>query len=708
MGLASLMLVGALASCATVDPAFANITLASSSTAGSAAEVLASKLPYLSRDVILGTADDAAAYGVDLSNFEDDGYIIREQGDDVLIFGKTEEGLTAAANRFANMYKADAVEDTVYHEGYRIERLEVFGVDIEEYVIEYDSAKTADLKNAADELSRMIEIACGAKLPVIDGASDSDHVVRFEIVEDEALRTKGYRYLDVDGDLVFRANSANGCINGVYRFLQNECDWMSLTGDDPVLLENDYINIPSGVDKSETQAFEWFSMDSDFYFDLNKDRKYDLNMRYYVSTAGHGIGSFYTLSSDRYTQICYTDEEVYENIYDNVKAHIEKQLAAGYTIGVDFTQISIGQFDTPYFCTCEECVKVIAEEGGYSGGMIRFANRLSEEMNELYSGLIYKVFAYHGTNIAPKITAPNEHLYVTFCFDMNCSNHPIDGTECTEKIKFMDGERSNGEYASWFESWCAYTDNIFVYYYSLDTTLQPFTVVDTILKDFKYLYGKNVEGLRFQSPSYGLGVKRVEHELDQEVNWNIDMSEEEYCELYKIYLEKEYGPGWEYIYEFLNILNAAQDMAGCWNCWGWRNLGFFQEDRYDTYYFAEKYEVILELCNTAVSMAETDKQVKYCEILLLSAYYMGCYSTYFKAYEAEDAEMLSLLSDRYDECMRLFKKYGFDPKSLMTVDGTRVVVQEDLESAAWIDWVSWRDYLCPGHTKPAPEKYNIP
>ena len=83
-------------------------------------------------------------------------------------------------------------------------------------------------------------------------------------------------------------------------------------------------------------------------------------------------------------QICYTDEDMYELCRDNIRNYIEAQLASGLVIGKDFFAVDIAQNDNSDYCTCRECMKVFSVEGSNSGAVVRFANRLSEELNEDY------------------------------------------------------------------------------------------------------------------------------------------------------------------------------------------------------------------------------------------------------------------------------------------------------------------------------------
>jgi len=714
--LALCCLCGAAVSCSTTEDAINRNITASSSAAEETADILQKKLPYLDRRVILGTADDGASYNIDMSDFEDDGYIIKSTDEAVLLFGKTEYGLTTAANRFVNMYKTNTIEDVAFHEGYRIEKLEIFGTDISEYVIEYPESANENMKFAASELQRLVRQATGAELPVHVGASGKDHVIEFRHSSDTSLGTEGYRYFDEDGTLVIEGAVERGCMNGVYRFLQVELGWDELMGGDSVLRESDCISIPAGIDKTETPAFDYFFIHNQIWEKFKNDRNTPTvvqNSYGTVTHACHGLLRFLDTGDGWQDQPCYTSEENYEIFIDRIFAYIEGQIAAGRTPGVDLIEIDIAQTDSSVYCTCPECMKVFTEEGNaHAGAVVRFANRISEEVNAVYPGIVFKIFGYAQSNKPPKVTVPNEYIYVTYCFDGNCSNHPLDASECNGGLTGYG--RKNEDYAEWFEGWTDICDNVYVWFYSLDNDFKGYTVIDTIYKDFTYLARHGVKGIMWQSTDHGLGMKRIDHQLGYNLNWDIDMTEDEYYELYYRLLEKEYGAGWEYVREFIDIMDEAQNLMGCWHCWNWGSPRFgitgYSNSTYDTRFYSKQYDYVVEIMDRALEMAESPENIMRCERLMINALYMGCYSEYFIAYEKGDDARIAVLSERFDRAMGYMKKHGFNLNKEVgeytSVDGSITYFHySSLEDAAWIDWyLSW-DGLYPNHTRPEPEKY---
>ncbi len=705
---------GILGSCSEGDKTAMNTNITvTSSAADEAADILQTKLPELDRRVILGTAETAESYGVDLSDFESDGYIIKAQDDSVLLFGKTEDGLYTATNKFVNQYNAGTVEDVAYHEGQRIEKLEIFGIDISEYVIEYPENHNDNMRFAVAELVQLVKKATGVELPYHVGDSGAKHVIEFRFSDDESLKNDGYRYYEENGTLVLEGAVARGCMNAVYRFLENECGWDQLIGGESILQESDYINIPAGIDKTETPAFEYLFIHNQIWERFKTDRTEIANNSIQnsygaVTNACHGILHFLDSSDGWQNQPCYTSEDTYEMIYERVEDYIKGEIAKGRTPGVDLIEIDIAQTDSSVYCTCPDCIDVYIEEGNaHSGAVVRFANRLSEELNEKYPGIVYKIFAYADSN-KPCKTVPNDLVYITYCFDGNCANHPLDGTECNGGLTGYG--RSSEDYAEWFEGWTELTDNLYVWFYALDTNFHDYTVIDTIYRDFPYLAEHGVKGIFYQSTNHGLGMKRIDHQLVYELNWNIDMTEEEYYELYYKLLEKEYGPGWEFVRDYLDGVSEAQDLAGCWHCWGWNIPNLKTNAYYNTVHFGREYDYFVEIMDRAIDMAESKDDVKRCEMLTIGTLYKGCYSLYFEAYENDDAELMSKLSERYDRAMALMKKYGFKMEdgigAYTTVDGSICPFHyESIDDAAWLDWYEQWDKLCPGHTKPVPDEY---
>lgn len=679
--LAIIMLAASLAGCADAPKAnaiSANVRI-TSSDAESAAAWLTERLGgKLTDRIVLGTNSDG--YGIDLSALEDDGYFIRNPGDEVALFARTADGLDRAVRKYAKAFEAgEAIADVTYHEGARIKALTIGSVDISGFVISLPAETSGNMTAAAAELSSLLEIATRVKLPV-ETDSSSDHVIRFEQSSDDALGDQGYEYEVAGGSLFLRGAGKYGAVNAVRRFLENELGWRGLSFGEAVLDAADAVDVPDGTKKSEKPAFDYLNMYRMAW------GKYDnpvqpSNAYGDISNAGHGMQSHRWAEIDvANEQICFTSENVYGEVHDNIVAYIDTKLAAGYVVGESFFDVDIAQGDNGGWCECRQCKRVIAEEGGKSGLVVRFANKLSEEINEVdYSfdaPLLFKIFAYSGTNQLPKKTMPNEYIHVTFCTDMNCSNHPLDGSECTGQAGFW--HRNNKPYAEWLEEWCEVCGNVYVWEYALDTMLAQYTVTDTIYRDFRYLADLGVKGIFWQCQFDRLGIQRVEHQLLWQLDWNIDMTEDEFEAYLCDILRREYGDGWRFIREYLDVWNAEQDTADCWDCWSYDAHMFTFTKRFDEYSVATHFDECFSLFESAIAAADSREDEIRLKQLSCHMIYEGCYCCYRLALETNDTERIGELSLRYEIMAQRLAECGFDIHSIMTVDGHRHGFEETL------------------------------
>jgi len=650
-----------------------------SATASAPEQFLIDRLGSVPENVVLGDSDAAAEYGIDMSDFEDDGYVLRTVGDTTLIFGKTEDGLDRAVRAYVKAVGADTADslDVVYHEGYRIERLTIAGRDISEYTLYYPDTANENMIFAASEFVRLIEKATGVTVPVVVGAPVAP-AIELRHTDDPALETDGYRYSVTEDGLVIEGAVKRGCMNGVWRFLQNECGWDFLIYGDSYLNEAEHVDIPVGTEGCEEPAFEFFDMWNRYDNYTNERILPTAAQNSYgtVEDAHHGIYNFYNYY-DMGQQPCYSDEEFWDETLYNVRNYV----AANYD-NPSFYQVNIGQNDSTYYCMCETCAEIFLEEGGNAGAVIRHANFLADEINKEFPGIYFTLFAYAGSNIPPKKTAPNEWVYVTFATDWSCTNHCIDGSGCKDTVYFYD--RTNSTYAEWLEGWCALNPNVYIRGYNLGTGLDEYTVIDTIYDDYTYFHSIGVSGICLEGSDYGnWGLKRIEQVLISELNWNMDMTREEFEEIYHTLLRYEYGDGWEHVLDYTTEWSLSQDLANCWSWWGISPT--LQTSRfYDSGYFAARFDSFVESLDAALPMANSAKQEEMVKRLSVSMLYKGCYASYFMAWLNDNTERLEILSQRYSRMIDTLTELGEDHTYLLvSYAGNPRYYGATIEEEAW-------------------------
>ena len=714
LALCCVIAASAFASCAqTPVKNYSPKITVSSSEAEESARYLTNRLgDALENDVYLALGNDS---GIDLSNFENDGYVIRTDGASAVIAGKNASALSFAVRKYANEIEAGrAVVDIAYHEGYRIDEFRLAGADISEYAIEYPAEHNENMMLAVEDMKALVKKACGADLPVSEGITDRERAIEFRFTDNAELRDDGFRYFFEGKRFVIEGAVKRGCMYGVYRFLQNECGWDNLVYGNSHLQESALVDISADTDVTEVPAFDYCFPRQWRARYVNEGRaphgavKTQIEYSYgYIDEAHHND---YLLGTNMYRgQICYTDEEVFYGVCDRVEEYILSNVAAGYSKERFFQAIDIAQTDAAGYCHCKGCMTVAKEENGaVSGSVIRWMNKLVEEMDtrEGCEGIIYKCYAYHGSQ-PPCNTRPSDRVYVTFCTDGACSGHSLNGRDCTEKFSVyaLGNEKpifNNDDFASWLRDWCELSDNIYVWFYALENNLHAYTIIDTLYDDVKYMQECGVKGMMMECETEGLGLLYLAAQLNVEMNWNPDMTREEYDEAVDRLLRNEFGDGWGYIREYIGIMQESQDRyGGCWNCWGWGDPA--PTDKFDFEYDYEQFDRSAYLVEKALDMATTASQAAKCEIFSCHMYYKGCYASYFKAYDENDTERLTELARRFELLSSRMRKHGF---KFSCIDIFKTSMADNLEDAAWTEWVGSRDSLPRGEVqRPMPDKY---
>ena len=720
-----ILLLSALSSCAArPEKHYSDKISVSSSDAEDCAVWLTDRLGESLRDRVYISVGDSA--GFDMSSFENDGYILKRDGNGIVIDAKTSVGADIAVRKYANAVDLGKGTDfnITYHEGYRIKKLTLAGRDISEYTVVYPesdpelrSSANSYMQYAAADLQRLIAKACGASLALVCGESDASP--RIELRRSEELGLHGYRYFFEGDSLIIEGGSEDGCLNGVYRFLEHELNWECLSFGDSLLAEADYIDVPADAARTEQPVFDWAWLYFMAYEQFKTDRTTTANPYGKIDQAMHGdqlLGTTHWAG-----QICYTDEDRFYAVYDRVIDYIVNNIRAGKVIGEDFFAVSLAQVDEAKYCRCKQCLTVVKEEGGVnSGPVIRWMNRMVEEVNatdDAYRALIYKCYAYHGSQ-PPCKTAPVDQVWVTFCTDGACSNHILRGGDCNDRFGLYGLSEepiyNNDSFGSWLKQWTDMSDNIYVWLYALDCSPRQYTIFETIYDDIQFLSECGVRGFFWQHQSNGLGFNRINFQLAYQLIWNTDMTRDEFNALKEHLLEKEYGEGYTYILEYFDILQQAQDKSGCWNCWGYGAPK--GADERDQAYYAENFDLSVELLERALVLAGDKKQVDLCSRLTVHMLYSGCYAAYFEAYDNNDTARLEELNARYsraiDRIITAYNAVGWgwlvsaDTINIYSTDYAQVTIYRSLEDMAWKSWAEDRDYLPQGETqRPMPDKY---
>ena len=693
--LSSLFVLTLFASCFDLHEASA------SSSSGYADSVwLEKRLGSIPDGVTVGIGD---AVGVDMSRFEDDGYLIRSKDGEVVVCGKTEVGLDMAVRKYAKAYEngQGASLNVVYHEGERIESLTVAGRDIADYRIVMKNNGNEIHTVAASELQKYIEKACGDVLEITDSMGEHNIVIEQITVDDARFAELGDESFVIEvrenGDVYITGGRYRGCLYGVYDFLEEYLGYVfwydyDLTcaaetneiGEQPPLYpgyvgaeieyvpEADHVDIPAGTYHTETPSFEYrrLAHDPSVQFGTNYRYKYRSNRDGLLGEgvglhANHGVMKYNHLFVDftgrNDENLCYSNEDNIQITIDYFEEQIRSKMDAGQKVGVDIVDVDVGHADTSVFCKCKTCQALYKKDGLYTGAILNYTNRVAEALAEDISPEIYvNMFAYNGTTMPPKVTMPRENVSVSYCFFPDpdkypCYAHSIDGKDCEgQDLTNGGGFRiDNPAYAKEFERWCEITSRVFVWYYPGSWYFTPFsqTLYKNTLRDVKYLKECGVYGF-YACPSYRTPDDAIIEAILPRLQWNCDITDAELENMVMDYMRFMYGDAAEYIYEWTQMLYSA-NRGSCWD-----TSVTYVTERLNFNYFLDNFDKIVGLFDEAIS--EAGSYLEECRIRQRAAYaYYPCLVTnytpmYVKGTDEERALYLERW-DTFDEAAKFFR-----------------------------------------------------
>lgn len=124
-------------------------------------------------------------------------------------------------------------------------------------------------------------------------------------------------------------------------------------------------------------------------------------------------------------QLCLANPEVYNLVIAKLKEDMAKQ--------PEKKLWSVSQNDNFSYCQCDDCKKIIAEEGSPAGPIIRFVNKVAAQ----FPDKTISTLAYQFSRQAPKMTKPADNVQIMLCtIELNRSK-PIE-TDSTSRSFLKD------------------------------------------------------------------------------------------------------------------------------------------------------------------------------------------------------------------------------------------------------------------------------
>lgn len=474
-------------------------------------------------------------------------------------------------------------------------KLEIVKNNKTEYVIVHGEKAAQSEKTAAKELQRYLKMISGVEIPlmtdvtlpalkeIIVGKTNREKDGQFERAK---WGTDGFHIQTMGEKLWLVGGEERGTLYSVYSFLEEYLGCRFYTEEIEKIPQIESISVSEIKKNQQIPVFIFRDAGWRDYIDTNISVKQKVNFNtwdrelpehmgggisYTKGAGGHTFSllispeeyfdvhpEYFSMDKEgirvRDKQLCLTNPEVLELAIKKVREWLAEDPKAQI--------ISISQNDAQGACLCDKCKKVYEEEGGsFSGTLIRFVNAIAENIAKDYPNVWVDTYAYSYTRSAPTKTKPANNVMIRLCTMGCCFSHPHD-SNCTtySADTYLDG--GSNTFAEDFYAWSKICKHIFMYDYHCNYLhwLMTFPDFHNLSHNFAMYANNHVMGVmaqgNHQSKSAEFGELRSY--LLSKLLWNPHMSETEFYIHMDDFLEGVYGPGGQYIHQYINL---AEDLT---------------------------------------------------------------------------------------------------------------------------------------------------
>ena len=352
------------------------------------------------------------------------------------------------------------------------------------YDIVVDDKCGPSYRQAAEELRDYLEKITGVRLPIV-----TQRGVRSILLEkgDAGLGDDGFR-LRAEGGNLRISGGKRGILYGVYELLETYggCGWYSSRIS--VVPKAECFSVPKNLDITDKPAFEY--RDTDFC-DVGRHRDLGVKLRYngmcsgpagedrLGGAAGRFVGglschTFYTLlppdvwfdahpeyyseingvRRNKGAQLCLSNPDIVPLVVAKLRECVSRDERVRKDPSVWLASVS--QNDCMKYCECSRCREIAEQEGAQSGVLIRFVNKVAEEIERTDPDLIIHTFAYQYTRKPPKLVRPRHNVIVQLCLIECVFSDPLEKRTYGENAAFMDD----------FDGWSRISNRFFFWDYA--------------------------------------------------------------------------------------------------------------------------------------------------------------------------------------------------------------------------------------------------
>ena len=436
-----------------------------------------------------------------------------------------------------------------------------------EYVIVIRKDHSLSEQTAAEEMAKYLNLMTGAEFPIVtDDTPKADKEIIIGFCDRtgckavKKLGDDGYTIKTDKNRLMILGSEVRGALYGVYTFLEKYCGCRFFTKDCEIVPTVDHaLYVDSNIELTEIPVFEyrnvyWGNLDDEMFCAKMKNNGgmgHPITEK--VGGAIHYNGGFcHTIPElaetyNPWDMPCLCDEDIYQTTLKNVRERLRAE--------PDKKIISVSQVDgLNGECSCEKCRKVYEEEKTHMGTLLRFVNRIQEDIKDEFPDAIIDTLAYRYTRKPTAVTKPHKDMIIRLCNIECCFRHPLEDM-CMGHDEEYDSFPEN------LKMWNAICNRLYIWDYTTNfsnmSTLFP--NLEALRPNMRYFAENGVVGMFSQgnsTASYGNGeLGELRAYLLAKLQWNPYMGESEYRLHMEEFCNAYYGEGGKYILEYINLMH---------------------------------------------------------------------------------------------------------------------------------------------------------
>lgn len=423
----------------------------------------------------------------------------------------------------------------------------------------------ADKNNPVDNeaallLQNFIRRISGATLPVVAGQTPKKGDIVLGQGNTSGLTEDGFRLATSGGVCYISSGGDKGTLYGAVTLLEDYMGVSYYGANAYTLASSSTLAIPE-LDRAENPAFRYRQSQC---YALNDDPVYKAWFRFEEPTevfaGGMWVHTFdRILPSDRYgashpeyysfingerrpgkaSQWCLTNPEVFELA--------AQQIDSIFKANPGMKLISVSQNDGNHTnCTCPACKALDEQEGGPSGSLIHFLNKLATRFPDKE----FSTLAYLYTMHPPKTVKPLPNVNIMLC-----------DIDCDREVPLTDNA-SGRDFMKAMEGWSAISQNIFVWDYGInfDNFVSPFPNFPILQKNIQ-LFKEHNATMHFSQigGSKGGDFPEMRAYMVSKLMWNPYLNADS---LMRSFMDGYYGAAAPYLYQYEKLLEGGLLASG--------------------------------------------------------------------------------------------------------------------------------------------------